>query len=73
MNYLPHYMRFNESPKLSFDKKFPSISETGRDLLKQMLTYNPNFRITANAALSHPWFSEMPLPLGPQEITGLLV
>ena len=33
MNYLPHYMRFNASPKLSFDKKFPSISESGRDLL----------------------------------------
>ncbi|XP_055821059.1 cyclin-dependent kinase G-2-like [Solanum dulcamara] len=46
-------------------KKFPSISFTntvlsnsGIDLLNKFLTYDPNKRITAEAALSHAWFRE---------------
>ncbi|EAA18765.1 cdc2-related protein kinase 2-related [Plasmodium yoelii yoelii] len=35
------------------------IDELGIDLLVKMLKYNPNDRITAADALSHPWFSDI--------------
>ncbi|SCP05109.1 cdc2-related protein kinase 5, putative [Plasmodium ovale] len=35
------------------------IDELGIDLLVKMLQYNPNDRITAADALSHPWFSDI--------------
>ncbi|CAD8210325.1 unnamed protein product (macronuclear) [Paramecium tetraurelia] len=39
------------------------LSEWGYDLLKKMLTLDPEKRIEASDALKHPWFSEQPLPL----------
>ena len=38
------------------------ISESGKDLIKQMLAYDPSERITAFDALKHPYFSEDPKP-----------
>ncbi|XP_051136986.1 cyclin-dependent kinase G-1-like [Andrographis paniculata] len=44
------------------EKKFtncsPKMTESGLDLLKNMLTYDPTKRITAEAALNHAWFAE---------------
>ncbi|CAN6287367.1 unnamed protein product [Urochloa humidicola] len=41
--------------------KFPEtkLSEEGFDLLSGLLTCNPDKRLTAAAALRHPWFSRM--------------
>ncbi|PON82801.1 Serine/threonine protein kinase [Trema orientale] len=51
-------------------KKFPAssftgspvLSDSGFDLLNKLLTYDPERRITAEAALNHEWFREIPLP-----------
>ncbi|KAK8482580.1 hypothetical protein V6N11_074115 [Hibiscus sabdariffa] len=51
-------------------KKFPAtsftgtpvLSDAGFDLLNKLLTYDPEKRITAEAALNHEWFREVPLP-----------
>ncbi|XP_074560639.1 cyclin-dependent kinase G-2-like [Curcuma longa] len=40
----------------------PTLSEAGFDLLNRLLTYDPDKRITAEAALNHLWFQEVPLP-----------
>ncbi|XP_042428474.1 cyclin-dependent kinase G-2-like isoform X1 [Zingiber officinale] len=40
----------------------PTLSEAGFDLLNRLLTYDPEKRITAEAAQNHPWFQEVPLP-----------
>nr|GEX09527.1 cyclin-dependent kinase G-2 isoform X1 [Tanacetum cinerariifolium] len=60
--------------KIEFDqtdkRKFPATSFTGSpvvcdagfDLLKKLLTYDPEKRITTDAALNHEWFREVPLP-----------
>ncbi|KAE8707469.1 Cyclin-dependent kinase G-2 [Hibiscus syriacus] len=51
-------------------KKFPVasftgsavLSDAGFDLLNRLLTYDPEKRITADDALNHDWFREIPLP-----------
>ncbi|KAL0327354.1 UNVERIFIED_CONTAM: Cyclin-dependent kinase G-2 [Sesamum angustifolium] len=40
----------------------PVLSDAGFDLLNKLLTYDPEKRITAEAALNHEWFREVPLP-----------
>ncbi|WVZ75022.1 hypothetical protein U9M48_023126 [Paspalum notatum var. saurae] len=50
--------------------KFPAVSftggltlsEAGFDLLNRLLTYDPDKRISADDALKHEWFREVPLP-----------
>ena len=36
-----------------------SVSDEAKDLIAQLLTYDPDSRITAEAALAHPWISNM--------------
>ncbi|KAI3730848.1 hypothetical protein L1987_62026 [Smallanthus sonchifolius] len=51
-------------------RKFPAtsftgsrvLSDAGFDLLNKLLTYDPEKRITAEEALNHEWFREVPLP-----------
>ncbi|CAH8382763.1 unnamed protein product [Eruca vesicaria subsp. sativa] len=51
-------------------KKFPAtsftgspvLSDAGFDLLNKLLTFDPERRITVDAALKHEWFREVPLP-----------
>lgn len=40
----------------------PLLSDAGFDLLNRFLTYDPEKRITVDAALNHEWFRELPLP-----------
>jgi len=37
----------------------PSLEPLGLDLLSQMLRYEPQKRITARAAVQHPYFSDV--------------
>lgn len=36
-------------------EELASVSKEGKDLLKRMLTYDPEERISAEEALNHPW------------------
>lgn len=40
----------------------PKMSELGFDLASQLLQMNPRKRVTADEALTHPWFTLEPLP-----------
>ena len=42
-----------------FRDKFSSIDETAKHLLKQMLVFNPNKRISISEAISHEFFEEL--------------
>uniref|UniRef100_A0A1D1YH49 Cyclin-dependent kinase G-2 n=1 Tax=Anthurium amnicola TaxID=1678845 RepID=A0A1D1YH49_9ARAE len=56
------YNRLREKfPPTSFSGR-PTLSEAGFDLLNKLLTYDPEMRITAEEALNHDWFREVPLP-----------
>ncbi|XP_055819029.1 cyclin-dependent kinase G-2-like [Solanum dulcamara] len=64
VNFVKH--QFNNLRK-RFQKStafmgLPVLSEAGLDLLNKFLTYDPEKRITADAALNHEWFREVPLP-----------
>lgn len=39
-----------------FRQKFPYLTTAGIDLISQLLTYDPDKRITAEEALQHPYF-----------------
>lgn len=42
------------------------LNEKGLDLLQAMLIYNPEKRISARAALEHPYFNDLDLKKLPQ-------
>jgi serine/threonine protein kinase len=57
---LPDYKpTFPKWPKRSIGKACPTLCADGVDLLERMLAYEPSARITARAALSHPYFDDM--------------
>ena len=57
---LPDYKpTFPQWPAQDVSKICPTLDDSGLDLLQQMLHYEPSKRITAKAALSHPWFDDI--------------
>lgn len=64
---LPHAskMTLPNAPQNLLHLKYPALTNAGLDLMKQLLQYDPSRRITAEAALKHPFFTEYPLPKDP--------
>ncbi|CAI0627245.1 unnamed protein product [Linum tenue] len=63
VNYVkhPYNLLRKKFPATSFTGS-PVLSDAGFDLLNKLLTYDPEKRISAEAALNHEWFREVPLP-----------
>ncbi|KMT07530.1 hypothetical protein BVRB_6g151410 isoform C [Beta vulgaris subsp. vulgaris] len=63
LGFWPHWYNQlrKKFPATSFTGS-PVLSDAGFDLLNRLLTYDPEKRITADAALKHEWFREVPLP-----------
>ncbi|GJY39889.1 putative reverse transcriptase domain-containing protein [Tanacetum coccineum] len=59
--WLLYNLLWRKFPATSFTGS-PNVSDAGFDLLNKLLTHNPEKRITADAALNHEWFREVPLP-----------
>lgn len=49
----------------------PKVDAACIDLLDRMVAYNPKDRLSASAALEHPWFSQQPRACHPSEIKNL--
>jgi len=45
----------------SLAKLCPRLDNTGLDLLVRMLQYDPDKRISADAAMKHAWFDDLKL------------
>lgn len=58
-------LKLPDQPYNQVDKEFPRLSLAGIDLLNRMLTYDPEKRISAESALRHDYFRQLPLPLAP--------
>lgn len=50
---------FPKWQKRSIRSAVPTLDEQGVDLLSKMLQYQPSKRISAKAALNHPWFDDL--------------
>ena len=61
---MPHASKLNLShfPTHNSIRQRLSMTEACFDLLNSMLTFDPTKRITAEAALRHPYFTEAPRP-----------
>ncbi|CAI4229169.1 unnamed protein product [Auanema sp. JU1783] len=46
-------------PAMTWGQIVPNLSHTGRDLLQRLLVCNPSERIDAEAALRHPYFTDV--------------
>ncbi|KAJ9554501.1 hypothetical protein OSB04_018546 [Centaurea solstitialis] len=63
VNFVKHQYNLlrRKFPATSFTGS-PVLSDAGFDLLNKLITYDPKKRITAEEALDHEWFREVPLP-----------
>ncbi|XP_069761673.1 cyclin-dependent kinase 2 isoform X2 [Narcine bancroftii] len=59
-DYKPTFPRWIQQ---DLSKVVPPLDEVGRDLLAQMLQYDPNKRISAKSTLSHPFFQDVTKPV----------
>ncbi|XP_058021935.1 cyclin-dependent kinase 3 isoform X2 [Ahaetulla prasina] len=58
---LPDYKgNFPKWPRKDMKVIIPNLDQDGRDLLLQLLMYDPNKRISAKAALNHQYFWQAP-------------
>ncbi|KAM6215460.1 cyclin-dependent kinase 2 isoform 3-T3 [Rhynchocyon petersi] len=61
---MPDYKAsFPKWARQDFSKVVPPLDEDGRSLLSQMLHYDPNKRVSAKAALAHPFFQDVTKPV----------
>ena len=63
-DYKATFPKWNE---FNLEQQVSRLPKDGIDLLKRLLTYNPSDRISAKAAVAHPFFddveSKCPQPL----------
>ncbi|EDV52558.2 serine/threonine-protein kinase PITSLRE isoform X1 [Drosophila erecta] len=65
-NMLSQNSQFTEYPVSQLRKHFQEkTSEMGLSLMQGLLTYDPKQRLSADAALKHGFFKELPLPIDP--------
>ncbi|XP_059527271.1 cyclin-dependent kinase 3 isoform X1 [Myotis daubentonii] len=63
---LPDYKgSFPKWTRKGLENVVPNLEPEGKDLLKQLLQYDPSQRISAKGALAHPYFSSMETSLAP--------
>ncbi|XP_035215023.1 cyclin-dependent-like kinase 5 [Stegodyphus dumicola] len=61
MTQLPDYKPFPlYHPTASFAQVVPKLNSKGKDLLQKLLVCNPAMRISADEAMQHPYFSDLP-------------
>lgn len=52
----------------TFRESLPSAPAVALDLIKRLMTYDPNERLDAHQAMTHPFLVELYVPLLDQEI-----
>lgn len=68
VDMLPKYIEFEQRLPLNLTTLFGKGKAQDVDILLKMLELNPMKRITAAAALDHPYFAEAPVACDPAEL-----
>ncbi len=68
MKNLPDYTEFQNFPRTPLKSLFTAAGSDALDMLEKMLTYDPARRITAEEALRHYYFKNMPRPSPPEKL-----
>lgn len=55
-HYSSEFPKWEPTP---FEELFPNLEPSGIELMKMMLCYDPNLRITAKNAMKHPYFESI--------------
>nr|CAG4638526.1 EOG090X081V [Cyclestheria hislopi] len=64
LTQLPDYKPFViYQPTMTFAQVVPKLNLKGRDLLQKLLICNPALRISAEEAMAHPYFADLPPPV----------
>ncbi|XP_003737255.1 cyclin-dependent-like kinase 5 [Galendromus occidentalis] len=65
MSKLPEYKAFPiYHPATSFSQVVPKLNPKGRDLLQKLLVCNPQGRLSADEAMLHSYFQDLPAHIG---------
>lgn len=58
------------TPKVRLETELPRLQRVGQSLIEAFLTYSPEKRISADAAMAHPYFAclDIPADLAPSEL-----
>jgi cell division cycle 2-like protein len=59
---LMEFSNFKTSNLYRVYSSFATQSQSGFNLLQELLSYDPEKRISSENALDHPYFKEMPIP-----------
>lgn len=62
---VPERMVIKQQPYNNIKQKFPLLSANGRQLMNDLLMFDPGQRITAEKGLDSEYFTENPLPIKP--------
>lgn len=65
---LPDFVQFVPQPAPDLRATFPTLPESGLNLLRGLTQFDPAQRLSAAEALRHPFFSEAPLPTAPAKL-----
>ncbi len=66
---LPDYKQdFPQYPPQNLSALIQGLDEKGLNLLSRMLQYDPNQRISAQAAMKHPYFDDVKIPSSTSEL-----
>jgi serine/threonine protein kinase len=61
-NAIKYIKSFPKREKADLIDKYPGTNEAGIELLEKMLEFNPNKRISTEAALKNPYFDDVRIP-----------
>ena len=59
---IEYLKKFPKRNQIDFEEKYPGTDPLGLDLLKKMLEFNPEKRISADEALKSTYFDDIRLP-----------
>lgn len=69
-DYLDFSPIINAKYSFTPEASWKGVSDTAKDFIKKLLMVDPSQRLTADAALEHPWLAEFKFGTKPEPLSG---